>query len=90
MNNTVINIRTDKKTREKAKEVFSSLGISTSTGINMFLRQVVVEKGLPFTPTTDSKKIREKWDKETSEAIRDHKTNKRKGFTNARELHNSL
>lgn len=66
---TVINIRTNKKVRNKAKKVFSSLGISTSAGVNMFLNQVAIEKGLPFTPTIDTKKLKEKWDKEVKEAL---------------------
>jgi addiction module RelB/DinJ family antitoxin len=67
--NTTINIRTDKKVREKAKKVFSALGLSTSAGINMFLHQVIAEKGLPFVPTADPKKIRERWDKQVEEAL---------------------
>ena len=66
---TVINIRTNKEIRNKAKKVFSSLGISTSAGVNMFLNQVALEQGLPFTPTIDVKKIKAKWDKEIKEAI---------------------
>jgi len=66
---TVINIRTNKAVRKKAQKVFSALGISTSAGVNMFLNQVIVEKGLPFTPTSDAKKIRAHWDKEVREAI---------------------
>ena len=66
--NTVINIRTKKAVREKAKKVFSSMGISTSAGVNMFLNQVIVEKGLPFTPTTDAKKIRARFDEQVVKA----------------------
>ena len=68
--NTVINIRTDKGVRNEAKKVFSKMGLSTSAGINIFLHQVVVEKGLPFTPTFNPKKIRERWDEQTAKAIK--------------------
>ncbi len=78
---TVINIRTNKEIRNKAKKVFSSMGISTSAGVNIFLHQVVAEKGLPFTPTLDSKKIREKWDTEVEEALLTGKK-----YTNAKDL----
>ena len=78
---TVINVRTNKKVRDKAQKVFSSMGISTSAGVNIFLHQVAVEKGLPFTPTTDTKKIRKRWDAEVEEALR---TGKR--YTNAKDL----
>ena len=46
------------------------MGLSTSAGINIFLNQVVAEKGLPFTPTIDKKKIRERWDKQVAQAIK--------------------
>lgn len=70
---TVINIRTNKEIRNKAQKVFSSMGISTSAGVNMFLHQVVAEKGLPFTPTTDTKKIRERWDRQVTQVERSKK-----------------
>lgn len=65
---TVINVRTNKEIRTKAQRVFSSLGISTSAGVNLFLHQVAQEKGLPFVPTTDLKKIRERWDAQVAQA----------------------
>ncbi len=76
---TVINIRTNKEIRNKAQKVFSDMGISTSAGINMFLHQVVQEKGLPFTPSIDPKKIRERWDAEVKEAL------KGRGYRNAKD-----
>ncbi|MEK7576609.1 MAG: type II toxin-antitoxin system RelB/DinJ family antitoxin [Patescibacteria group bacterium] len=84
---TTINIRTNKEIRNKARKVFSSLGISTSAGVNMFLHQVVQERGLPFTPTVDAKKIREKWDRGVSKTIDTYKKGKQKGFANAKDLH---
>ena len=68
--NTVIKIRTDKEVRDEAKKVFSKMGLSTSAGINMFLHQVVAEKGLPFIPSSDPKKIRERWDAQIIEALK--------------------
>lgn len=66
--NTSINIRTNREIRRKAQRVFSDIGISTSAGINMFLHQVIVEKGLPFIPTVDPKKLRERWDTQVKQA----------------------
>ena len=70
---TSINIRTNKEVRQKAQKVFSDLGISTSAGINLFLHQVIAEKGLPFIPTTDPKKQRARWDTQVKEARRGEK-----------------
>ena len=71
--NTVINIRTEKKIRDEAKKVFSKMGLSTSAGINMFLHQVVTEKGLPFIPSADLKKVRERWDSQVNNALKSKK-----------------
>jgi DNA-damage-inducible protein J len=70
---TVINIRTDKNVRNEAKKVFSKMGLSTSAGINIFLRQVVAEKGLPFSPTADPRKIRARWDAQTAKTLKGKK-----------------
>lgn len=48
---TIVSFRTEKLLKEKAEAVFSDLGISTSAAINMFLKQVVRERGLPFRPS---------------------------------------
>lgn len=48
---TTVSFRTEKLLKEKAEAVFSDLGISTSAAINMFLKQVVRERGLPFQPS---------------------------------------
>ncbi len=64
--------------RDEAKKVFSKMGLSTSAGINMFLHHVATAKGLPFIPTADPKKIRERWDAQVAEARRGKK------YSNAR------
>lgn len=48
---TTVSFRTEKLLKEKAEAVFSDLGISTSAAINMFLKQAVRERGLPFQPS---------------------------------------
>lgn len=48
---TTVSFRTEKLLKEKAEAVFSDLGVSTSAAINMFLKQVVRERGLPFQPS---------------------------------------
>lgn len=41
-------IRLDAEVKEGAAEVFGSLGMSFSTGIEVYLRAVVREQGIPF------------------------------------------
>jgi DNA-damage-inducible protein J len=49
MASTNINIRTDTEIKNQAKQVFESLGLDLSTAINLFLRQAIQVKNLPFT-----------------------------------------
>lgn len=46
--NTNINIRIDTKTKKEAEELFKDLGLNTSTAINLFLKQCIRDKGVPF------------------------------------------
>ena len=50
METTTIAIRTDRATKEQAKELFNSMGMDMSTAINLFLHQSVSEQRLPFQP----------------------------------------
>ena len=45
-----INIRIDPKVKKAAAKVFKDLGIDMSSGVNLYLNQVVHEKGIPFKP----------------------------------------
>ncbi|MGD1822244.1 MAG: type II toxin-antitoxin system RelB/DinJ family antitoxin [Pleomorphochaeta sp.] len=73
MNNKAsITVRTDIQAKKDAQRILSSLGLDMSTAINIFLRQVIQEEGLPFkvvlkqpncfrqvknTPSFNSKKV---------------------------------
>ncbi len=48
---TTVSFRTRQVLKKKAEAVFEDMGISTSAAINMFLTQVVREKGMPFQPS---------------------------------------
>ncbi len=47
-------IRVDDKVKAEAEKVFSDLGMSTSTAINIFLKQVIRCNGIPFPVVADS------------------------------------
>lgn len=50
MNNTSIQLRIDAKTKREATKVFADLGMDISTGMKLYLRQVIREKAIPFRP----------------------------------------
>lgn len=42
------NISIDSETKRQAQALFSELGLDLSTAVNLFLRQAVRERGIPF------------------------------------------
>lgn len=46
-----LNLRVDPEVKERAEVVLESLGVPMSTAINMFLRQVSLTGGIPFSVT---------------------------------------
>lgn len=55
---STIHVRTKQVVKDQAQEVFLSLGMDTTTAINIFLNQVVREGGLPFTPRLEKRKAK--------------------------------
>jgi len=53
MTTTNLNIRTDKEVKERAEVLFSELGLTMTTAINMFLRTAIRENGIPFALKLD-------------------------------------
>jgi DNA-damage-inducible protein J len=43
-----IQVRVDEPTKTQAMNIFNMLGMSLSEGVCLFLRQVVMHRGLPF------------------------------------------
>ena len=47
-----VNIRMDDSLKEKADRLFEELGLNMTTAVNMFVRQVIRQGGIPFEITT--------------------------------------
>ena len=45
---TNVTIRTSTEIKHDAQKIFASLGLDFSTAVNMFLRQVIIRRGMPF------------------------------------------
>ncbi len=50
---TSMSIRMDRAVKEQAQQLFKSLGLDMTTAINIFLRQALIRKGLPFEVTAE-------------------------------------
>ena len=48
MATTNLNIRIEKAIKDQAENIFNELGINMTTAVNMFLRTVIREHGIPF------------------------------------------
>jgi len=49
---TTIQIRVDSKMKKNAQALFEDMGLDISSGVKLYLAQVIRDKGLPFTPRT--------------------------------------
>lgn len=53
MSTSTISVRTDSAVKGEAEELFAELGLNISTAVNMFLRQSIRERRIPFEVTTN-------------------------------------
>lgn len=50
-----INVNVDKDDKEMATKLFNEMGLNMNTAINMFIKQTIKERGLPFKPKAQTK-----------------------------------
>ena len=48
MSTSNMNIRMDSEIKEQAQKIFAEFGLDMTTAINIFLRQAIRERGMPF------------------------------------------
>jgi addiction module RelB/DinJ family antitoxin len=81
---TTIQIRVDKKLKEKASKTLETFGIDLSAGVKLFLNNVVSKQSLDFTPMNEKgEKLRyfEEYKKEGAWLIKHGKR-----YTDVKEL----
>ncbi|MCI1553010.1 MAG: type II toxin-antitoxin system RelB/DinJ family antitoxin [Levilactobacillus sp.] len=49
-----LNIRIDSDLKTEAQQVYHHLGLDMSTAVTLFLKQSVIDKGLPFRPNFEN------------------------------------
>ena len=72
----------DPKVKEEAEEILKKLGLSVSKSFELFYRQVIVKRGLPFELHIPNEK--------TMKAIEDSREGKGQRFSSAQELFDDL
>ncbi len=48
MNTAKINVNTDAETKEQATKLLHEMGLDMTTAINIYLKRIILEKGIPF------------------------------------------
>lgn len=80
MSTTTINI--DDTTKKEAQELFKDLGMNLTTAINIFLKQAIKERGLPF------RVVQTRYKDEVYQAMKDAEQGKNlsKGYNDVEEM----
>ena len=50
---TTLNIKIDKTVKERAAQFLESMGLDHTTAIDMYYRQIITERKLPFQPKSN-------------------------------------
>jgi len=87
MSNTqTVQIRIDEKTKLAAQKTFKKMGMDMSSGVKIFLTQVVKDQCFPFVPSTKKTiALRKEWDKEAAEALKNGKR-----YTSTKEMMDAI
>ena len=56
---TNMNIRMDSEVKAQAQALFANFGLDMTTAVNMFLRQAIRERGIPFDLRMGKPEVRE-------------------------------
>lgn len=71
---TRISIRMDGALRSEADRVLQELGLNMSVAVNLFVRQVVRQQGMPCTPTLGNCQTQSAGHRQRSEEFLDYAT----------------
>ena len=80
--NTTVRARIDENLKKDVEIIFNQLGINTSQAINIFLKKVALDGGIPFDMKIPSKQLKK--------AIEEAKYNKGNNYNNIDDLMKDL
>lgn len=52
----IVSARVDEDTKKEAEQLFSEMGLSMSTAVNLFLKQVVLTGKIPFELSAEERR----------------------------------
>ncbi len=89
---TPTQIRIEENTKKQAVELLEGLGLNLSDAVNMFLRQVILRRGIPFEVAypEDMREFKPEVMEAMEEAKRISRDSKVKGYTDIDKLFEEL
>lgn len=88
VNNTTIQLRVDKKTKDQAQRTLNEIGLDFSSAIKLFLRNIIITESIPFEIRTKNgftRKQEEDMIKESELAVKHGRR-----YKTSKELHRDL
>ena len=82
---TTVQIRIDKKTKDKAAKVLAGMGMTMSSAIQLYFNQIIKEDALPFRPGRTEKEIADAWKAEAKESLKNGKR-----YTSTKEMFDDI
>ena len=55
---SVLQVRIDEELKNQAAEILDAIGIDLSTAVRMFLKKVIIERGIPFDTRIDESSLK--------------------------------
>jgi len=88
---SAISVQIDSSDKIKANDILKNLGLNMSTFVNMAIKQLIYNNGLPFEVKNPkpSKELLESL-KQSEELIKEIKEGKRKGYSSMEDLISAL
>jgi len=91
--NDTIQLRIDNKTKRQASNIIKKLGLDLSTAIKLYLKQIIINQGIPFRVRTENGYTPEFEDsllRAEEETMRLYKTGKIKGYSSINKMHEDI
>ena len=91
ISSNVVNVHVNPEDKIKVTKILNDLGLNMTTLINMTIKQVINNNGIPFNISLNkSNNELEKALEETIQIEKEYKEGKRKGYKNAKEMMESI
>lgn len=91
--NDTIQLRIDKTTKNQASQIINKLGLDLSTAIKLYLKQIIINKGIPFVLVTKNgytPEFERDLLKEEKELIEQYDAGKIKAYKSVKKMHQDI